>query len=86
MLLGNADIAVHSLKDVPTFIPKRVFSLWLGYEKRGAERIFYFHTDIEALRSFQKGAVVGTNKASDVECNSPEEEADLKIKGFKRNI
>ena len=58
MLAGNANIAVHSLKDVPTFMPE---GLELAAITKRADQsdLFLSHT-FKSLEELPQGAVVGT--------------------------
>jgi hydroxymethylbilane synthase len=58
MLAGNAHIAVHSLKDVPTFIPDGL-ELAAITTRQDQSDIFLSHT-FDSLDALPKGAVVGT--------------------------
>ncbi|MGC9351788.1 MAG: hydroxymethylbilane synthase, partial [Sulfurovum sp.] len=58
MLAGNAHLAVHSLKDVPTYIPEGL-ELVAITERQDQSDVFLSHT-YENLEALPKGAVVGT--------------------------
>ncbi|MEA1915330.1 MAG: hydroxymethylbilane synthase [Campylobacterota bacterium] len=58
MLAGNADLAVHSLKDVPTFIPEGL-ELVAITQRQDQSDVFLSHK-YKSLKSLPKGAVVGT--------------------------
>lgn len=58
MLAGNAHMAVHSLKDVPTFIPDGL-ELVAITERQDQSDIFLSHK-YKSLEELPKGAVVGT--------------------------
>ena len=58
MLAGNADMAVHSLKDVPTYIPDGL-ELVAITKRQDQSDVFLSHK-FSSLESLPKGAVVGT--------------------------
>ncbi|HFS82575.1 MAG TPA: hydroxymethylbilane synthase [Epsilonproteobacteria bacterium] len=58
MLAGNADLAVHSLKDVPTYIPEGL-ELAAITERQDQSDVFLSHR-YENLDALPHGAVVGT--------------------------
>jgi len=58
MLAGNAHLAVHSLKDVPTYIPEGL-ELVAITQRQDQSDIFLSHK-YKSLKSLPKGAVVGT--------------------------
>jgi len=58
MLAGNADMAVHSLKDVPTFIPQGL-ELVAITERQDQSDVFLSHK-YKNLEELPVGAVVGT--------------------------
>jgi hydroxymethylbilane synthase len=58
MLKGKADIAVHSLKDVPTYIPKGL-ELAAITKRQDQSDIFLSHK-YKSLKKLPLGAVVGT--------------------------
>jgi hydroxymethylbilane synthase len=58
MLAGNADIAVHSLKDVPTYIPDGL-ELAAITQRQDQSDVFLSHK-YKKLKDLPKGAVVGT--------------------------
>ena len=58
MLAGNADIAVHSLKDVPTYIPKGL-ELVAITQRQDQSDLFLSHK-YKKLKDLPQGAVVGT--------------------------
>ncbi len=58
MLAGRADMAVHSLKDVPTFIPKGL-ELAAITKRQDQSDVFLSHR-YSTLEALPKGAVVGT--------------------------
>jgi len=58
MLAGNADLAVHSLKDVPTYIPEGL-ELAAITQRQDQSDVFLSHS-YESLDELPVGAVVGT--------------------------
>jgi hydroxymethylbilane synthase len=58
MLAGNADLAVHSLKDVPTYIPEGL-ELCAITQRQDQSDVFLSHTHA-SLDKLPEGAVVGT--------------------------
>ena len=58
MLAGNADMAVHSLKDVPTYIPKGL-ELVAITQRQDQSDVLLSH-NYPTLDSLPQGAVVGT--------------------------
>ena len=58
MLAGNAHMAVHSLKDVPTYIPKGL-ELCAITQRQDQSDVFLSHK-YKSLKALPKGAVVGT--------------------------
>ncbi|CAA6809873.1 MAG: Porphobilinogen deaminase (EC [uncultured Sulfurovum sp.] len=58
MLAGNADIAVHSLKDVPSYMPEGL-ELAAITKRQDQSDVFLSHT-YESFHALPEGAVVGT--------------------------
>ena len=58
MLAGNAHMAVHSLKDVPTFIPDGLELVSIT-ERQDQSDVFLSHK-YDSLKNLPQGAVVGT--------------------------
>ena len=58
MLAGNADIAVHSLKDVPSYMPDGLELVAIS--KRADQRDLFLSHKYKSLEELPKGAVVGT--------------------------
>ena len=58
MLAGNADMAVHSLKDVPTYIPDGLELV--AITKREEQSDVFLSHKFSSLDTLPKGAVVGT--------------------------
>jgi hydroxymethylbilane synthase len=83
MLRGEADIAVHSLKDVPTFIPKGL-KLSAVTKREDQSDLFLSHK----YRSFEElpeGAVVGTTSLRR-RMQILRKRPDLKIKDLRGNV
>ncbi len=83
MLEGRADIAVHSLKDVPTFIPSGL-SLAAITKREDQSDVFLSHK-FENLESLPVGAVVGTTslrRRMQLLSIRP----DLKVKDLRGNV
>lgn len=83
MLEGRADIAVHSLKDVPTFIPEGL-SLAAITKREDQSDVFLSHK-FENLESLPVGAVVGTTslrRRMQLLTVRP----DLKVKDLRGNV
>jgi hydroxymethylbilane synthase len=83
MLLGNADIAVHSLKDVPTFIPKGL--QLVAVTKREEQSDILLSHRYRSFEELPKGAVVGTTSLRR-RMQILQRRADLKIKDLRGNI
>ena len=83
MLRGEADMAVHSLKDVPTYIPK-------GLELSGVTRrqdqsdVFLSH-NYATLDDLPQGAVVGTTSLRR-RMQLLQKRPDLKVKDLRGNV
>jgi hydroxymethylbilane synthase len=58
MLAGNANLAVHSLKDVPTFMPEGLELV--SITKRADQSDLFLSHTYKTLQDLPKGAVVGT--------------------------
>ncbi|MBD3807974.1 MAG: hydroxymethylbilane synthase [Epsilonproteobacteria bacterium] len=83
MLEGRADMAVHSLKDVPTFIPKGL-SLAAITKREDQSDVFLSHK-YKTLESLPIGAKVGTTslrRRMQILAIRP----DLKIKDLRGNV
>ncbi len=83
MLDGNADLAVHSLKDVPTFIPEGL-ELVAITERQDQSDLFLSHT-YKSLDELPEGAVVGTTslrRRMQLLSRRP----DLKVKDLRGNV
>lgn len=83
MLEGKADIAVHSLKDVPTFIPEGL-SLAAITKREDQSDVFLSHK-FKTLEDLPAGAVVGTTslrRRMQLLAQRP----DLKVKDLRGNV
>jgi hydroxymethylbilane synthase len=56
---GDVDIAVHSLKDVPSIIPERF--VLAGFLERADPRDAWVHLDRLPIRDLPSGSVIGTS-------------------------
>jgi len=83
MLAGNADIAVHSLKDVPTYIPDGL-ELVAVTQRQDQSDVFLSHTykNFEAL---PKGAVIGTTSLRR-RMQLLQKRPDLRVKDLRGNV
>lgn len=80
---GRADIAVHSLKDVPMELPE---GLTLGtYCKREAPTDAFVSNSYEQLDQLPQGAVVGTASLRR-QCQIKAYRPDLQIKSLRGNV
>lgn len=83
MLAGNAHMAVHSLKDVPTYIPDGL-ELVAVTERQDQSDVFLSHT-YSSLDELPQGAVVGTTslrRRMQLLAKRP----DLKVKDLRGNV
>ncbi len=83
MLAGNADLAVHSLKDVPTYIPEGL-ELCAITERQDQSDVFLSHT-YKSLDDLPEGAVVGTTSLRR-RMQLLEKRPDLKVKDLRGNV
>jgi len=83
MLADNADLAVHSLKDVPTYIPEGL-ELCAITERQDQSDVFLSHT-YKSLNDLPKGAVVGTTSLRR-RMQLLEKRPDLKVKDLRGNV
>ena len=83
MLAGNADIAVHSLKDVPTYIPDGL-ELVAVTQRQDQSDIFLSH-NYASLEDLPKGAVVGTTSLRR-RMQLLQQRPDLKVKDLRGNV
>lgn len=83
MLAGNAHMAVHSLKDVPTYIPEGL-ELVAVTERQDQSDVFLSHK-YSSLDELPEGAVVGTTslrRRMQLLAKRP----DLKVKDLRGNV
>ena len=83
MLAGNADIAVHSLKDVPTYIPEGL-ELVAVTQRQDQSDVFLSHT-YATLEDLPQGAVVGTTSLRR-RMQLLQQRPDLKVKDLRGNV
>lgn len=83
MLAGNADIAVHSLKDVPTYIPDGL-ELVAVTQRQDQSDVFLSHT-YKTLEDLPQGAVVGTTSLRR-RMQLLQQRPDLKVKDLRGNV
>lgn len=83
MLAGNADIAVHSLKDVPTYIPEGL-ELSAVTKRQDQSDVFLSHT-YKTLEELPEGAVVGTTSLRR-RMQLLQKRPDLKVKDLRGNV
>lgn len=80
---GQADIAVHSLKDVPMHLPE---GLLLGaYCEREAPTDAFVSNTYESLEALPEGAVLGTSSLRR-QCQIKAHRPDLQIKTLRGNV
>ncbi|QOP45459.1 hydroxymethylbilane synthase [Sulfurimonas paralvinellae] len=83
MLAGEADMAVHSLKDVPTYIPQGL-ELAAVTQRQDQSDVFLSHK-YKSLEDLPQGAVVGTTslrRRMQLLVQRP----DLKLKDLRGNV
>jgi len=83
MLAGNADIAVHSLKDVPTYMPEGL-ELSSVTQRQDQSDVFLSHT-YKTLDDLPEGAVVGTTSLRR-RMQLLQKRPDLKVKDLRGNV
>ena len=83
MLAGNADLAVHSLKDVPTYIPDGL-ELVAVTQRQDQSDVFLSHK-YDSLNSLPNGAVVGTTSLRR-RMQLLQQRPDLKVKDLRGNV
>ena len=83
MLAGNADMAVHSLKDVPTYMPEGL-ELAAITKRQDQSDIFLSHK-YPSFHSLPKGAVVGTTSLRR-RMQLLSVRPDLKVKDLRGNV
>jgi len=83
MLAGNADMAVHSLKDVPTYMPDGL-ELVAVTQRQDQSDVFLSHT-YKTLEDLPQGAVVGTTSLRR-RMQLLKQRPDLKVKDLRGNV
>ncbi len=83
MLAGNADIAVHSLKDVPSYMPEGL-ELAAITERQDQSDVFLSHT-YASFEDLPQGAVVGTTSLRR-RMQLLSVRPDLKVKDLRGNV
>jgi len=83
MLLGNAHIAVHSLKDVPTYIPEGL-ELCAITKRQDQSDVLLSHT-YQSLDDLPQGATVGTTSLRR-RMQLLEHRPDIKVKELRGNV
>lgn len=83
MLEGRAHLAVHSLKDVPTYIPQGL-SLVAITKREDQSDVFLSHK-YESLEALPKGAVVGTTSLRR-RMQLLSKRDDIKVKELRGNV
>ena len=83
MLAGNADMAVHSLKDVPTYIPEGL-ELSAITKRQDQSDVLLSHT-YASLDDLPQGATVGTTSLRR-RMQLLERRPDLKVKELRGNV
>ncbi|WP_292657413.1 hydroxymethylbilane synthase [Nitratifractor sp.] len=83
MLAGRADLAVHSLKDVPTFIPEGL-ELAAITERQDQSDVFLSH-QFSSLEALPEGAVVGTTSLRR-RMQLLQRRPDLQVKDLRGNV
>jgi len=83
MLVGNADLAVHSLKDVPTYIPNGL-DLIATTTRQDQSDVFLSHK-YKSLEQLPQGAVVGTTSLRR-RMQLLSQRPDLKVKDLRGNV
>ena len=83
MIAGNAHLAVHSLKDVPTYIPEGL-ELCAITERQDQSDVLLSHT-YKSLDELPQGATVGTTSLRR-RMQLLERRPDLKVKELRGNV
>ncbi|MBL4608922.1 MAG: hydroxymethylbilane synthase [Pseudomonadales bacterium] len=83
MLRGDADIAVHSIKDVPMELPQGL-ELYAICEREDPRDAFVSH-EYESFEQLPEGAVVGTSSLRR-QCQLSALRPDIKIKSLRGNV
>ncbi|WP_297433474.1 hydroxymethylbilane synthase [Sulfurimonas sp.] len=83
MLAGNAELAVHSLKDVPTYMPEGL-ELIAVTQRQDQSDVFLSHT-YASLEDLPQGAVVGTTSLRR-RMQLLQKRPDLKVEDLRGNV
>lgn len=83
MLAGNADLAVHSLKDVPTYMPEGL-ELAAVTQREDQSDVFLSHK-YQSLEELPQGAVVGTTSLRR-RMQLLQKRPDLRVKDLRGNV
>ncbi len=83
MLRGEADIAVHSLKDVPTFIPEGL--KLSAITKRADQSDLFLSHKYRSFEELPKGAIVGTTSLRR-RMQILQKRPDLRVKDLRGNV
>lgn len=83
MLAGNADLAVHSLKDVPTYIPEGLELVSIT-QRQDQSDVFLSHK-YKSLEELPVGAIVGTTSLRR-RMQLLKKRPDLKVKDLRGNV
>jgi len=83
MLAGNANLAVHSLKDVPTFMPEGLELV--SITKRADQSDLFLSHTYKTLEDLPKGAVVGTTSLRR-RMQLLKQRPDLVVKDLRGNV
>ncbi|MCF6331466.1 MAG: hydroxymethylbilane synthase [Sulfurimonas sp.] len=83
MLAGNADIAVHSLKDVPTYIPDGLELI--SVTKRQDQSDVFLSHKYKSIDELPQGGVVGTTSLRR-RMQLLQKRPDLKVKDLRGNV
>jgi hydroxymethylbilane synthase len=83
MLAGNADMAVHSLKDVPSYMPNGLELI--ATTKRDDQRDIFLSYKYKTLEELPKGAIVGTTSLRR-RMQILQIRPDLKLKDLRGNV
>ncbi len=83
MLAGNADMAVHSLKDVPTYIPEGL-ELAAVTQRQDQSDVFLSHK-YSSFEDLPQGAVVGTTSLRR-RMQLLQKRPDLQVKDLRGNV
>ena len=83
MLAGNANLAVHSLKDVPTFMPEGLELV--SITKRADQSDLFLSHTYKTLQDLPQGAVVGTTSLRR-RMQLLKQRPDLVVKDLRGNV